>query len=137
MTDPLTPTARSALMSRIRGVDTKPELAVRSLLHRLGYRFRLHRRDLPGTPDIVLPKHATVVFVHGCFWHRHKNCKGATTPKTHRKFWRDKFESNIIRDARNRRDLRKLGWRPLIVWECELHNPGRLERKLERLLRAN
>jgi len=128
MTDLLTPTARSALMSRIRGADTKPELAVRSLLHRMGYRFRLHRRDLPGTPDIVLPRHATVAFVHGCFWHRHKDCKGATTPKTRRKFWRDKF------DARNRRDLRKLGWRPVVVWECELRKPERLERRLARLL---
>jgi len=125
---------RSALMSRIRGADTKPEIFVRSLLHRMGYRFRLHRRDLPGTPDIVLPRHATVVFVHGCFWHRHTGCKGATTPKIHRKFWRDKFETNVARDVRNRRDLRKLGWRVLVVWECQTRHPDRLSKALEKSL---
>jgi DNA mismatch endonuclease, patch repair protein len=134
MPDLLTPTARSTLMSRIRGADTKPEIIVRSLLHRMGYRFRLHRRDLPGTPDIVLPRPATVVFVHGCFWHRHKNCKGATTSKTRVKFWQSKFATNVERDARNRRDLRRLGWRSVIVWECELHQPDKLERRLARLL---
>jgi len=94
-------------MSRIRGKDTKPELVVRSLLHRMGFRFRLHRRDLPGSPDIVLPRHSTVVFVHGCFWHRHPRCKGATTPKSNADFWQDKFAANVERDKRNRRDLRE------------------------------
>lgn len=92
--------------------------------------FRLHRRDLPGTPDIVLPRHATVVFVHGCFWHRHKGCKGATTPKTRRAFWRAKFEANVERDRRNRRDLRKLGWKVVTVWECQIRKTGRLEARL-------
>jgi DNA mismatch endonuclease (patch repair protein) len=132
--DTLSVDQRSLLMSRIRGKDTAPELAVRSLLHRMGFRFRLHRRDLPGTPDIVLPRHATVVFVHGCFWHRHAGCKGATTPKTRRAFWRAKFEANVERDRRNRRDLRKLGWKVLTVWECQIRKTDRLESSLRRAL---
>lgn len=111
-----------------------PELVVRSLLHRMGFRFRLHRRDLPGSPDIVLPRHAAVVFVHGCFWHRHPLCKGATTPKSRVKFWQTKFATNVERDARNRRDLRRLGWKVVVVWECELKKPEKLERKLEKRL---
>ncbi|MCB9497436.1 MAG: DNA mismatch endonuclease Vsr [Fibrobacteria bacterium] len=127
--DSLSGPDRSALMSRIRGRDTKPEIAVRSILHRMGYRFRLHGRDLPGSPDIVLPGRGTVVFVHGCFWHRHKRCKGATTPKTNVGFWTAKFEANVARDVSNRRDLRKLGWRVMTVWECQLARPILLERK--------
>lgn len=134
MTDTLSPSARSALMSRIRGKDTKPEILVRSLLHRMGLRFRLHRRDLPGSPDIVLPRHGAVVFVHGCFWHRHPRCKGATTPKWRVKFWRDKFAGNVERDKRNRRDLRRLGWKVLVVWECEMKKPQKLESKLGKFL---
>jgi DNA mismatch endonuclease, patch repair protein len=106
-------------MSRIRGKDTKPELRVRSQLHRMGYRFRLHRKDLPGRPDIVLPKYDTVIFVHGCFWHRHKGCRFAYTPKTRVEFWETKFEQNVRRDRRNEAALRKRGWRIIRIWECE------------------
>lgn len=134
MTDTLEACERSALMSRIRGRDTKPELVVRSLLHRMGYRFRLCRRDLLGSPDIVLPRHGAVVFVHGCFWHRHKGCKGATTPKSNVGFWQDKFVANVERDKRNQRGLRRLGWKVVVVWECELKKPVKLETKLRRKL---
>ncbi len=134
MTDRLTVPDRSALMSRIRGRDTKPELAARSLLHGMGLRFRVCRRDLPGTPDIELPGRGTVVFVHGCFWHRHKGCKGATMPKSNVGFWTAKFEANVARDTRNRRDLRKLGWSVLTVWECQIRRPEVLQRKLARFL---
>ncbi len=106
-------------MSRIRGKDTKPELRVRSQLHRMGYRFRLHRKDLPGRPDIVLPKYDTIIFVHGCFWHRHKGCRFAYTPKTRVEFWETKFEQNVRRDRRNEAALRKRGWRIIRIWECE------------------
>jgi DNA mismatch endonuclease (patch repair protein) len=111
---------RSWNMSRIRGKDTTPERLVRSALHRMGYRFRLHRKDLPGKPDIVLPKHRVVIFVHGCFWHRHPRCRYSTTPKTNRKFWNAKFKTNVERDRRVRRELRKLGWKVVVVWECQV-----------------
>jgi len=111
---------RSAVMGRIRGRDTKPELIVRSLLHRAGVRFSLRRQDLPGKPDIVLPKYGTVILVHGCFWHRHKGCKVATMPKSREDFWQAKFDANVARDRRNQRDLKKAGWKVLVVWECEV-----------------
>lgn len=110
---------RSALMSAIRTQNTKPEMIVRSILHRIGYRFRLHRKDLPGRPDIVLPKYRTVIFVNGCFWHQHKGCKKARRPKSNREFWDAKLDANIRRDMRNQSDLEELGWRVLVVWECE------------------
>jgi DNA mismatch endonuclease (patch repair protein) len=125
MVDRLTREHRSWNMSRIRGLNTVPERQVRSALHRAGYRFRLHRKDLPGRPDIVLPKHHTVVFVHGCFWHRHKNCRFAYTPKSRVRFWQNKFQNNVERDRRNVRALRALGWRVMTVWECEAANPAR------------
>lgn len=106
-------------MSRIRSKDTKPEKIVRSLLHRMGYRFRLHRKDLPGKPDIVLPKYRTVIFVHGCFWHRHPGCKGATTPKSRTEWWQAKFDRNVTRDRAHRQELLARGWRVITVWECE------------------
>jgi len=121
-------------MSRIQSRDTKPERAVRSILHCMGYRFRLHRRDLPGSPDLVLPKYQTVVFVHGCFWHRHKGCQFAYTPKTRTAFWMKKFSDNVERDQRVARDLRKAGWHVLTVWECELSAPDRLATRLHRAL---
>lgn len=124
---------RSWNMSRIRGADTKPELLVRSTLHRMGLRFRLHRKDLPGKPDIVLPKHRTVVFVHGCFWHRHSGCCFAYTPKSRREFWCDKFQQNVARDKLALRKLRGLGWRVITIWECETRNPERLKSRIERL----
>ena len=132
MVDRLTVRERSWNMSRIRGKDTKPEIAVRSILHRMGYRFRLHRRDLPGKPDIVLPKHRTVVLVHGCFWHRHRGCKYAYTPKSRVQFWQKKFHENVERDRRNRKDLRKEGWKVIVVWECEVRDPDKLVVRLAR-----
>ena len=111
---------RSRNMSAIKSKNTKPEIAVRKLLHSMGYRFRLHRKDLPGSPDIVLPKYKTVIFVHGCFWHRHQNCKYASTPKTRQEFWNKKFNENINRDKINQENLSSKGWKIIIVWECEI-----------------
>ena len=111
---------RSRNMSAIKSKNTKPEIAVRKLLHSMGYRFRLHRKDLPGSPDIVLPKYKTVIFVHGCFWHRHNNCKYATTPKTRKEFWENKFEENVKRDNLNQANLTLKGWKIIILWECQL-----------------
>lgn len=122
-------------MSRIRGRDTSPELIVRSWLHRAGLRFRLHTRDLPGSPDIVLPRWNTVVFVHGCFWHRHPGCPMAYTPKSRRRFWEAKFAENVERDRRTRLKLRRAGWRTFVVWECSLQ-PFRLERLVRAIRRA-
>src|SRR3546814_11416036 len=122
-------------MSRIRSSNTSPELALRRALHALGFRFRLHRKDLPGKPDIVLPRYRTVVFVHGCFWHRHAGCKVATTPKSNTGFWIEKFDRNVARDSRSRELLETQGWNVIIVWECELGygrkaaEAGRRERK--------
>ncbi len=128
--DTFTPEARSAIMKRVRSANTAPEMQVRSMLHRQGFRFSLHRRDLPGAPDIVLPKHRTAVFVHGCFWHRHRNCKRATTPASRPEYWLPKFERTVARDKSNLRRLRKLGWRVVVVWECELKHPERVLRRL-------
>jgi DNA mismatch endonuclease (patch repair protein) len=136
MTDIVSRAKRSEMMSRIRNRDTRPELAVRSLLHRMGYRFRLHRRDLPGRPDMILPKRQIAIFVHGCFWHRHRGCKLAHMPKTQKRFWRKKFESNVKRDRRVKRELRKLGWQVVVVWECEAGTEGRLRTRLVRELTA-
>ena len=111
---------RSRNMSAIKSKNTKPEITVRKLLHSMGYRFRLHRKDLPGSPDIVLPKYKTVIFVHGCFWHRHENCKYATTPKTRKEFWEKKFRENINRDNLNQANLSLKGWKIIIIWECQL-----------------
>ncbi len=124
--DTLSPEKRSWNMSRVKNRDTKPEITVRSLLHRMGYRFRLHRKDLPGRPDIVLPKYNTVIFVHGCYWHRHKNCRFAYTPKSNIEFWTEKFENNLRRDAENKAKLENLGWRVKIIWECEARNHKKL-----------
>lgn len=121
-------------MSRIRSRDTEPERAVRSILHCMGLRFRINRRDLPGSPDIVLPKYQTAIFVHGCFWHRHKGCRFAYKPKTRQAFWQKKFSDNVARDQRSSRNLRKAGWHVLTVWECELSAPDRLAAKLHRTL---
>ena len=134
MADTLSPAERSQLMSRIRAKDTKPELVVRRLLHAMGYRFRLHRRDLPGSPDIVLPRHGVCIFVHGCFWHLHRNCKSARIPKTKRAWWRKKLEGNAARDKRHAAALRRLGWRVLTVWECQTDHPYKLSLRLGRFL---
>lgn len=130
--DNLSPERRSWNMSRIRGKDTKPELVVRSMLHRMGLRFRLHRKDLPGKPDIVLPKYRTVIFVHGCFWHRHRNCRFAYTPKTRQEFWQQKFVGTVERDKKKAKQLRRLGWRVMTVWECETRSPDKLEKQLKK-----
>lgn len=132
--DPHTPAQRSFNMSRIRSTDTKPELIVRRVLHRLGYRFRLHRKDLPGRPDIVLPKHHTVVFVHGCFWHRHRCRYGQVVPATRTEFWNRKFEENVIRDRKVKRRLRGLDWRVVAIWECQTRDVIQLEELLLRHL---
>jgi len=118
--DHLTPEMRSWNMSRIKGENTKPELLVRKTLHSMGLRFRLHVKDLPGKPDIVLPKYRTVIFVHGCFWHRHNGCKKCTTPTKNHDFWIEKFSKNIERDMQNKKALDKLGWKNIVVWECEI-----------------
>ncbi len=124
-------------MSRIRGKDTKPELVVRRRLHSMGYRFRLHRRDLPGCPDIVLPRHRVCIFVHGCFWHLHRNCKDARIPKTKRAWWRKKLVGNAARDKRHAAALRRLGWRVLTIWECQTEKPEKLTRRLALLPRSS
>ncbi|MEQ9410518.1 MAG: very short patch repair endonuclease [Fuerstiella sp.] len=118
MTDVHTRRQRSFNMSRIRAKDTRPEMIVRSLVHQMGYRFRLHRRDLPGTPDLVLPRHHKVIFVHGCFWHQHRCRYGRVTPKTNAAFWAAKRQGNVTRDRRNLRQLRAAGWDVLVIWEC-------------------
>lgn len=134
--DNLTPEQRRYTMFQVKSGDTKPEIFVRSLLHRLGFRFRLHRADLPGKPDIVLPKYKSVVFVHGCFWHRHANCKHATMPKTNVEYWEKKFARNVARDKRVQQELRELGWRVIIVWECELREAPALAEKLASRLKG-
>lgn len=133
--DRISSAARSDLMARIRSKDTKPELIVRREAHRLGYRFRLHRADLPGKPDLVFPKRRRVIFVHGCFWHSHTGCARAFRPATHREFWRAKLAANRQRDAKNEAELTGLGWRVLVIWECEVARtdlPARLRRFLGR-----
>jgi DNA mismatch endonuclease (patch repair protein) len=119
-------------MSRIRAKDTKPEIVVRSLLHRLGFRYRLHVRDLPGCPDIVLRRWRTIILVHGCFWHRHPGCKQAYTPKTRKKFWLTKFQGNVDRDRKTEQLLREEGWKLIIVWECEANDTEGLTQRFKR-----
>lgn len=120
MVDRVSEEQRSWNMSRIRGTDTKPEVLLRSLLHGAGYRFRLHDTKLPGRPDIILKKYRAVIFVHGCYWHRHLNCPNATTPSTRTKFWQTKFDDTVKRDKRKAAELTDHGWRVITVWECEL-----------------
>ena len=134
MTDVFSKEKRSWIMSRVKGRDTKPEMLVRSFVHRMGFRFRVHRRDLPGNPDIVLPRHGKVIFVHGCFWHGHKLCPRSKRPATNKSFWNKKLDANIKRDKHIRNELRRMGWKLLVVWECETHNPEKLLGKLERFL---
>ena len=129
MADKLSAEKRSWNMSRIKGRDTKPEIAVRSLLHRMGYRFRLQRKDLPGKPDIVLPKYKTAIFVHGCFWHAH-GCKDSGIPKTNTGFWQKKLADNVQRDVRKQQQLLETGWRILVAWECQLNEIQLLEARL-------
>ena len=120
MSDKLTPEKRSWNMSRIKGKDTKIEVEVRKYLFSKGYRFRKNDKRYPGKPDIVLPKYHVAIFVHGCFWHRHKGCKDATTPKTRTEFWLEKFDKNVKNDQIKQEKLRELGWKVIVIWECEL-----------------
>lgn len=117
-------------MRAIRKKDTKPEMRVRRRLHALGFRFRLHRRDLPGTPDIVLPRHRAAIQVHGCFWHQHPGCRHATKPRTRQDYWLPKLERNVVRDRATAEALGALGWRLLIIWECELGHDAELDARL-------
>ncbi len=132
--DTLTERERSAIMARIRAKDTRPEMAVRRMTHSMGYRYRLHRRDLPGAPDLVFPSRRKVIFVHGCFWHRHPGCPNTRTPKSRLGFWVPKLEENRRRDLRNRRRLYSLRWRVLVVWECQLGHLDRVARRIRAFL---
>lgn len=137
MTDVLDPKQRSYCMSRIRACDTRPELIVRRILHAAGYRYRLHVRGLPGTPDLVFSSRKKVVFIHGCFWHRH-NCRyGRVMPATRPEFWINKFTKNRQRDRKNNRLLRRLGWKPITIWECQIKNPEKVFDRLVAFLEAN
>ena len=131
--DRLTPERRSWLMSRVASKNTSAEIRVRQMAHALGLRFRLHRKDLPGTPDLVFPRHRIALFVHGCFWHRHPGCKKASTPKSNIDFWQEKFERNIARDQAAMLELKRLGWQPAVIWECETKDHETLTSLLEKL----
>ncbi len=141
MIDVVTKAVRSRMMAGIRGTNTKPERLLRKLLHREGFRFRLHGAGLPGRPDIVLRKHAVVIFVHGCFWHRHAGCPYAYLPVSNRAFWKNKFASNLKRDAANEKELLRLGWRVLVVWECTFRDTtakrGLLNKRLCKWMESN
>ena len=128
--DPEPTPERRANMARVGQKDTKPELIVRRLLHGLGYRYRLHRKDIPGTPDICFIGRKKAIFVHGCFWHRHEGCHRTTTPKTRTSFWEEKFRVNVARDRQKMADLHRLGWKAMVVWECETKERSKLESRL-------
>jgi DNA mismatch endonuclease (patch repair protein) len=132
--DKISPERRSENMRRIRSTGTKPELVVRSLLHKLGYRFRLHRAGLPGRPDIVFPSRCKAIFVHGCFWHQHRDCIDGRVPKSNSEYWREKLLRNTARDAANRRQLAKMGWPTLVIWECKARDEAWLTKQLTRFL---
>ncbi|PWV45152.1 very short patch repair endonuclease [Chitinophaga sp. S165] len=134
MTDHLTPKRRSENMAAVRSKETQPELTVRRMLHGLGYRYRLHDTSLPGKPDIVFRSRKKIVFIHGCFWHRHPECKYATSPKTNIGFWNEKFEKNVRRDKLVQSQLLVMGWESLIIWQCELKNPELLVHKVVEFL---
>lgn len=134
--DTVSPARRSEIMGRVRSRDTGPELAVRRLVHSLGYRYRLHARDLPGHPDLVFRPRMKVILVHGCFWHRHHGCELARMPKSRQEFWSSKFTVNRKRDRKTERALGKAGWRVLTVWECEIHDAQALEKRIRRFLDA-
>ena len=129
-------TKRSAIMRAVKGKHTKPELIVRSIIHQMGFRFSLHKKELPGRPDICLPKYKLAIFVHGCFWHRHFNCKFATMPSSNVEFWSDKFRLNIKRDKEKANSLRRAGWRVFTIWGCECRKPQVLRQKIHRKLQS-
>jgi DNA mismatch endonuclease (patch repair protein) len=132
--DSITRLRRSENMRRIRSANTKPELAVRSLAHRLGYRFHLHRKDLPGRPDLVFPSSRKVIFVHGCFWHQHRGCIDGRAPQSNTGYWLPKLAKNKQRDKRNRSNLARLGWRSIVIWDCQTGDLRKLERQLRGFL---
>lgn len=132
--DVVTPEQRSRNMSKIKGKNTKPEMIVRSMCHELGLRYRLHRKDLPGTPDLVFPKHRLCLFVHGCFWHRHSGCKYAYTPKSRLDFWLPKLAKNVERDINAQRALEVSGWRVSIIWECQTKNTDTLRTEIQKMI---
>ena len=134
--DRMTPEQRHRCMSHIRDKETGPEWAVRRLVHALGFRYRLHVKGLPGKPDLVLARHRKVIFVHGCFWHRHKDCERARLPNSRGEFWLPKLQANATRDARNARRLRNLGWGVMTIWECQLIDIERLTSRIRRFLNA-
>ena len=134
MADNRSPAERSLNMSRIRSRDTSPERRVRSVMHRAGYRYRLHVKEMLGKPDIVMPRYRTVIFVNGCFWHRHPNCRYATTPKTNVDYWQRKFERNVVRDQKTYSTLAKDGWSIIVIWECQTHDRNRLSELLAEIL---
>lgn len=134
MADKLTPQRRSANMAAIRSKNTKPEIIVRSLAHRLGHRFRLHRRDLPGAPDLVFPRLRKVIFVHGCFWHQHSECREGRPPKSRPEYWGPKLSRNVARDEKHVSDLKALGWKVLTLWECEVADADRTKRRITKFL---
>ncbi|GIW00358.1 very short patch repair endonuclease [Roseiflexus sp.] len=134
MPDVFQPEERSRIMAKVRGENTSPERLVRSLVHRMGYRFRLHCKDLPGKPDIVLPRHKKVIFVHGCFWHQHEGCPHAARPTSNIEYWDRKLDRNMVRDRENLHKLAYLGWNVLIVWECETRDREKLLEKLKGFL---
>lgn len=123
---------RSEIMSKVRSRDTKPEMFVRKIVSSLGFRYRLHNRNLPGKPDLSNATRKKAIFVHGCFWHRHANCKMASVPASNKEYWKEKFRRNKLRDQAALDALKKMGWRPLVVWECEIRQPEKLKRKLEK-----
>jgi DNA mismatch endonuclease, patch repair protein len=125
------------MMALVKGKDTSPEKKVRSIVHRMGYRFRLHRKDLPGKPDIVLPRHKKVIFVHGCFWHGHEGCPRSHRPTTNTEFWDSKLDHNMKRDRSNQKRLKEMGWNVLVVWECQLKNIERVIATIERFIKNN
>lgn len=135
MADNLSPVQRSRLMSKVSGRDTKPEIIVRQFLFRQGFRYRINVRTLPGSPDIVMKRYKTIVFVHGCFWHGHKSCRAAKLPKTHIEFWQEKREKNLERDARIVKELKSMGWAVIVVWECEIKNKTKRGSRLPNLLK--
>lgn len=135
MADIVSRSKRKEMMSKVKQRHTKPEIAVRKLLHRLGYRFRLHSKKLPGTPDIVLPKYKSVIFVHGCFWHQHEGCRKARRPTSNVEFWNEKLDKNIERDKRKESELKDLYWKVLTVWDCEIKDESTLIEKIKLFLR--
>ena len=137
MTDVFPSEKRSWIMRRVREKNTSPELKVRSLIHRLGFRFRLHRKDLPGKPDLVFPSRKKIIFVHGCFWHGHHCARGHRVPKTNSEYWIEKIQRNMERDSKHQSDLKAMGWDILVIWECEINNPKIVAGKIDGFLSSN